>query len=85
MLVKVFTQKGCPKCPKAKETAKRLEKKKIPVSYFDIQTIDGLAEAQFHQVLSTPAFVIVDENDKEIASFRGEVPSTQEIKKLIFY
>ncbi len=83
MLVKVFIQKGCPKCPKAKKIAKRLEEEKIPVCCFDIQTVDGLAESQFYQILSTPSIVIVDKNDKEVASFRGEVPSITEIKKIL--
>lgn len=83
MIVKVFTQKDCPKCPKAKEIAKKLEEEKIPVSYFDINTVDGLAEAQFHQVLSTPSIVVVNDNGKEINSFRGEAPSASEIKKII--
>ncbi len=83
MIVKVFIQKSCPKCPKAKKIAERLEEEKIPVFYFDIGTIDGLAESQLYQVLSTPSIIILDKDGKEIASFRGEVPSFEKIKKTI--
>jgi len=81
--IKIFTKEKCPKCPAAKEIAKELKKQGLPVFTYDLETIDGLAEASFHSILSTPSIIIEDEEEKEIASWRGEVPSLQEVKQFI--
>ena len=43
--------------------------------------IDGLAEASFYSILSTPSIIIEDEEEREVISWRGEVPSLQEVKQ----
>jgi hypothetical protein len=46
-----------------------------------LDTIDGLAEASFYSILSTPSIVIEDEEEKEVMSWRGVVPTLQEVKQ----
>jgi glutaredoxin len=58
--MKVFWQKDCPNCPKAKEIGKKLEKE-LEVQYCDVDTVDGLTEACLYQVMSTPSLVVIDE------------------------
>lgn len=82
-LIKVFTKSKCPKCPAIKEIAQELKREGFPVFYYDLDTMDGLAEASFRSILSTPSLVIEDEEEKEIASWRGIVPTLQEIKQYI--
>jgi len=81
-VVKIFWQRNCPKCPGAKELGKSLEEDGAAVEYFDTQTVDGLAEASFFDVLATPSVVLADGN-KEIAAWRGEAPKITDVKKFL--
>jgi len=78
--LKIFTQPVCPACPPAKELGEKL-KDKIQVKYFDVSQADGLAEAQLHQVMSTPTLVLTEDN-KEIKKWIG-VPELAEVEKFI--
>ncbi len=79
--IKIFTKAKCPKCPAAKEIGMALKKEGVQVINYDIDTIDGLAEASFHSILSTPSIIIEDEDEKEVASWIGVVPTLQEVKR----
>jgi hypothetical protein len=81
--VKIFTKAKCPRCPAAKEMAKNLKKEGIRVFNFELDTVDGLAEASFYSILSTPSIIIEDEQEKEMASWRGVVPSLEEVKEYL--
>lgn len=78
MKVKFFYKKDCPKCPAAKEVMAQVSH---PVEAYSLDEVDGLAEAAYHNVMSTPTVLILNEQEQEIASFRGEVPSKQELEK----
>jgi hypothetical protein len=83
-LIKIFTKAKCPKCPAVKEIGKELKKEGVPVLNYDLDTIDGLAEASFYSILSTPSIVIEDEEEREVISWRGVVPTLQEVKQHLF-
>ncbi|HAJ33850.1 MAG TPA: hypothetical protein DCK79_10925 [Candidatus Atribacteria bacterium] len=80
MKIKIFWQKNCPHCPEAKNTGKQLEKE-AEVQYFDVDTVDGLAEASYYDIASTPSIVVLDNNDNEIKIWRGKTPRLEEIRK----
>jgi len=82
--IKIFVKAKCPKCPAAKEIGMELKKEGLPVFHYDLDTIDGLAEASYHSVLSTPSLIIEDEAEREVASWRGVVPTLQEVKQYLF-
>ncbi len=82
--IKIFVKAKCPKCPAAKEIGMELKKEGLPVFHYDLDTIDGLAEASYHSVLSTPSLIIEDEEEREVASWRGVVPTLQEVKQYLF-
>jgi glutaredoxin len=82
--IKIFTKAKCPKCPAVKEMGKELKKDGMPVLNYDLDTSDGLAEASFYSVLSTPSIIIEDEEERVVASWRGVVPTLQEIKQYLF-
>jgi len=82
MILKIFWQKNCPNCPLAKELGKKLEKE-IKVELHNVETVDGLAEAAYFNVLSTPTLVLVDDGNREVASWRGKVPKEEEIRKFL--
>jgi len=81
--IKIFTKNECSKCPAAKEVGGRLQEEGAEVTYYDLETPDGLAEAAFYSVLATPTIIVEDEHDTIIAGWRGSVPDFPEIKKVI--
>lgn len=81
--IKIFTKAQCPKCPAAKEIGGILQQKGLQVTYYDLETPDGLAEAAFYSVLSTPTIIIEDEEKKILAGWRGAIPTLQEIQGVI--
>ena len=82
-LIKVFTQQRCPKCPKAKEVGNSLKEEGFEVVEYDIQTADGMAEAAFHAIQSTPTIILEDGDENVLADFRGEMPTPQEVKDIL--
>ena len=80
MKIKLFTKVDCPNCPPAKKLAEEIEaEKQLMVEYHNVDEADGLAESQFYTVLGTPTIVLCDDEDNEVASWRGEVPKKKEI------
>jgi thioredoxin-related protein len=80
MILKVFTQPGCPKCPAAKKVVAQVEDK-FKVEQFDIKTEDGLGEALEYDVMSTPSMIVLDKN-KVIAEWRGQAPTVEELTNI---
>lgn len=76
MTIKVFVRKDCPRCPAAKKAVEGLS----DVEMFDVDGIDGLAEAHFYNVLSTPSVIVVDAAGHELAGWRGEAPERARIR-----
>lgn len=62
MNIKIFTAPDCPKCISAKKLAEDLKKQNHNVEIFDISTTEGLAEAAYHSVHTTP-FVVIERHD----------------------
>lgn len=75
--IKVFWKIDCPKCP----AAKALVTSSPNAELFSLDEVDGLAEAAFYGVMSTPSIIITNGDGQEIASWRGEVPSRRDIEK----
>lgn len=75
--VKLFWREKCPKCP----TAKALLTDSSNVEYHNVDEVDGLAEAAFYGVLSTPSIIVTEDGGKEIKAWHGEVPIQDEIRK----
>jgi thioredoxin-related protein len=79
--VKLFWRKNCPKCP----TAKALVANSSNTEYFDVDEVEGLAEAAFYGVMSTPSIIVTKDDGKEIKAWHGEVPKEGEIGKWLFH
>lgn len=77
MRVVLFWREGCAKCPEAKRLLDQL--KVEGYESFDIDTEEGLTEASFYNVMSTPSILILDADDEEIAGWRGIIPSSEEM------
>jgi thiol-disulfide isomerase/thioredoxin len=81
--VKLFWKSECPKCPQAKVVGSILKKEGLEVIDYDIETVDGLAEATYYGVLSTPTLIVEDPEENPIADFRGTIPSPEEIREIV--
>ncbi|MFH2011596.1 MAG: thioredoxin family protein [Pseudomonadota bacterium] len=81
--VKIFWKSNCPKCPAAKDMGVMLKNEGVSVINYNLDTLDGLAEGAYYSVMSTPTMIIEDEEENYIAGFRGDVPTIQEIQKLL--
>lgn len=82
MIMKIFWKEGCPHCPKAKELGKKLENK-VKVEYHNIEDAEGLAEALYYGILSTPSMIALDEKGKTLKEWKAEIPKEEEIKELV--
>lgn len=84
MKVKVFGKPGCEFC---KTTMKKFEiflslwkiADRVDLSFFDMETVDGLAEGAFLGVTKIPASVI-EHDGRVIARWDGKVPVSEEFK-----
>jgi hypothetical protein len=62
---------------------KELEEEGIKVVYYDVKSLEGLTEASFYSVFSTPGIIIVNNEEEEVAGWRGEVPSKEDIYRYL--
>lgn len=83
MVLKLFVQSRCAKCPQAKQTGVDLQAAGYTVEEYDVGTPEGLAEASFFSVQATPSCVIVDAEDNAVADFRGEVPDAATLRQIM--
>ncbi len=83
MEVKVFGKPGCEYC---KTTMKKFETffgrwnidhSQVSLTFFDMETVDGLAEGAFYGVQKIPATVIEKQSDV-IRRWDGVVPLSEE-------
>lgn len=77
MKVKLFWSPTCRRCPAAKEALSQVQ----DVEFLNVEQADGLAQASYYGVMSTPSIVVVDETEKEVFSWHGRMPETEEIMK----
>jgi hypothetical protein len=86
MEVKVFGKPGCEFC---KTTVKKfetffgrwqIEDSKVKLSFFDMETVDGLAEGAFYSVTKIPSTVI-EKNSSILKRWDGVVPLSEEFRE----
>ncbi len=85
MKIKVFGKKGCAKCETTKNkihhfVTKWEADKKVEVSFHDMETVDGMAEGAFNDVLQIPT-TIVEKDNQVVFRCDGEVPLSDQIKE----
>ena len=86
MEVKVFGKPGCEYC---KTTMKKFEtffgrwdidQSKVNLTFFDMETVDGMAEGAFYSVQKIPSTVIEKQTDI-LKRWDGVVPLSEEFKE----
>lgn len=82
MKIKIFGKQNCAKCDTTKKKIDHYLKKTNNLSntfleFYDLDTVDGMAEGAYNDVLKIPTTII--EKDKDIlARWDGEVPKTED-------
>ena len=84
MKIKVFGKKDCAKCETTKNKFthfinKNNHTEKVGLEFHDMDTVDGIAEGAFCDVLKIPT-TIIEKEDTVIARWEGEVPNSEEFK-----
>ena len=83
--IKVFGKPGCEFC---KTSVKKFDtflnhwdiKEKVPLNFYDMETVDGMAEGAFYSVTKIPATVI-EKNGEMLARWDGKVPLSEDFKQ----
>lgn len=85
MQVKVFGKPGCEFC---KTTMKKFEtftkrwgipQDEVALTFFDMETVDGLAEGAFYSVSKIPT-TIIEKDRSLLARWDGKVPLSEEFR-----
>lgn len=79
MEVKLFVKEDCPRCPAAKRACEGIDQLRI----YDVDSVDGLTEATFHGVSSTPTVIVIDSTGREVAAWRGTAPDPSELRAVL--
>ena len=87
MQVKIFGKEGCAKCQTTKNKFNHFLSKwdltdKIKLSFFDMATVDGMAEGAYMDVQDIPA-TILEKDGQTLARWDGEVPKSKEVKEYL--
>ncbi len=87
MKIKIFGKSGCAKCETTKNKMNHFIKKweikdKVDLSFHDMDTIDGMAEGAFNDVLEIPTTILEFQN-QIVARWDGEVPHSERLKDIL--
>ncbi len=77
--IEIFWKTTCGKCNNAMQLGKKLKEAGYNVRFFNVEELNGLTEASFHTVMSTPTIIIVDELDNLLKDWRSDVPDFESV------
>ena len=85
MKIKVFGKPGCAKCVSTKNKLKHFIAKwemteKVELHFHDMDTVDGMAEGAYNDVLQIPT-TILEKGENVVARWDGEVPNSDRVKE----
>lgn len=82
--VLIFGKDDCAKCKTTKNKIDHYISKwgldgRVPVLFFNVDTVDGLSESAFHDVGKIPT-TIVEQSDVTVARWEGEIPQSEVLR-----
>lgn len=85
MKIKIFGKAGCAKCQTTKNKLNHFIEKWnynniVTLDFHDMDTVDGMAEGAYYDVLRIPTTVIENDN-VTLVKWEGEVPDSDEVKR----
>ena len=82
--IKLFVKPNCAYCPQAIKLCDQVHvAKEIKIEKYDVSTDIGLAEAAFYEVMATPSILVINDDECEIESWRGEVPDLDRLNEAL--
>jgi len=86
MQVMIFGRQDCDACKAARDKfevfSRRWEVDDIDIIFYDMETVDGLAESAMHDVGAVPTTLIFDGED-ELVRWEGEVPQSRHFRRYL--
>ena len=87
MKVELFGKQGCAVCQTAKNKISHFLQKwgcadKVAVEFVDMETVDGLAEGAFRDVVEVPTTIVTCKG-KTVARWDKTVPSVDDFRKAV--
>ena len=87
MKIKVFGKQKCAKCETTKNKINHYLKKNnvspnMFLEFYDLDTMDGMTEGAYNDVLKIPT-TIIEHNEDILARWDGEVPKTEDFSSYI--
>jgi hypothetical protein len=84
MEIHVFGKTGCAKCDSTKNKLGHFISKmgvdeRVDVVFFDMDTVDGMAEGAFRDVADIPTTIVRD-SGTDLARWDGEIPDSESLK-----
>jgi hypothetical protein len=80
----VFGKTGCARCKTTRDKLGHLIRKHgaaeaVDLTYYDMDTIDGIAEGAFHGVTAIPTTILRDAGGATLARWDGRPPLSAEV------
>ena len=87
MKIKIFGKESCSLCQSAKKKisfflAHWNFQDKIELTYYNLDTAEGLSEGAFYDVEKTPT-IIMEKNSEIIKRWNGTLPLSEDLKGLL--
>ena len=76
----IFGKPACPVCKDARKKITYFKKKQhfnAEVKYFDMESVDGLAEGAFYEISDIPTIIVLDDKN-ELARWVKQPPISEE-------
>jgi hypothetical protein len=85
MEIQVFGKQNCGKCESTKHKIEHFITRlglveRVQFTFFDMDTVDGLAEGAFYDVYNVPT-TIIRNNGSDLVRWDGVVPDSLELKQ----
>jgi len=85
MEVQIFGKQNCGKCESTKHKVEHFIQKlgvaeRVSTTFFDMDTVDGMAEGAFLDVHDVPT-TIIRQGDADLARWDGVIPGSIELKQ----
>lgn len=86
MQIEIFGKPGCARCKTTKNKVSHFMSKwgvedRVSVTFFDMATPDGMAEAMFNDVGEDLPTTIIRRESEQVARWDGVVPATNDIRE----
>ena len=85
--ISVFGKQGCAKCQTTKRKLSHFLSEweldhEVKLVFHDMETLDGRAEAAFHDANDIP-LTLIEREGRSVARWEGEVPNSQAVRLIL--